>query len=112
MQQNIFVGNLSSAPKSQNNVTRFNLLANEYAGRDEGGAVKTRTVNMQFTAFGKTGESLANQGMVGDQIIVNYRIENNNYEKNGETIYSYNFIVERLEFGAPGKAKREKYSAT
>lgn len=108
MQQNIFIGNLTAIPKIQNGVAKFNLISNEYAGRDEKNVVKNRTVSIQFTAFGKTGEAIANHGMTGDQFIVNYRVENNNYDKNGETVYSYNFIVERIEFGAPGKAKREK----
>jgi len=47
--------------------------------------------------------------MKGDQLIVGFRIENNNYEKDGEIAYGFNFIVEDFQFGAPGKEKREHF---
>ena len=47
----------------------------------------------------------------GDQLIVDYRIENNNFQKDGEDVYGYNFVVEDFTFGAPGKEKREQFRA-
>jgi single-strand DNA-binding protein len=49
--------------------------------------------------------------MKGDQLIVDYRIENNNFQKDGEDVYGYNFVVEDFTFGAPGKEKREQFRA-
>ena len=44
----------------------------------------------------------------GDQLIVHYSLNNNNYEDGqGNTTYGYDFIVEEFEFGAPGAEKRE-----
>ena len=37
-------------------------------------------------------------------------VKPNTYEKNGETVYGYNFIVEDFAFGAPGKEKRDQFS--
>lgn len=115
MQVNVFTGNLAKAPTVNGSgdraVARFTLITNEYAGRDEAGQVRERSVSLQFTAFRAKAEAIARNAMRGDQLIVNYRIENNNYDKNGETVYGYNFVVEDFDFGAPGKEKREHFKA-
>lgn len=115
MQQNTFIGNLANSPTINGSgdraVSRFTLIANEYAGKDSTGAAKERAVSIQFTAFRAKAEAISKNAMKGDQLIVNYRVENNNYEKSGETIYGFNFIVEDFIFGAPGKEKREQFSS-
>jgi single-strand DNA-binding protein len=111
MQKNVFVGNLAKSPVMTNTgeraVTRFTLISNEYAGKDEEGAIRERTVSIQFTAFHKTAETIAQNAMVGDQLIVTYRVQNSHYEKDGKEVYGYDFIVLDITLGAPGKAKRE-----
>jgi len=114
MQKNVFVGNLAKTPTitgtSERAVARFTLIANEYAGKDhETGEARERSVSIQFTAFRSKAEAIAKNGMKGDQLIVEFRIENNNYEKDGEIAYGFNFIVEDFQFGAPGKEKREHF---
>lgn len=113
MQKNIFVGRLASAPALTNHgngtkVAKFRLLSDEYAGKDEGGDSKKETVGLNFTAFGERAQAIADHCREGDQMVVDYRIRNNNYEKNGETVYDFNFIVDQFEFGAPGQKKREE----
>ena len=115
MQSNVFVGNLAKAPTQTGSgdraVVKFTLISNEYAGRDQQtGEARERSVSIQFTAFRGKGEALAKNSAKGDQLIVTYRIENNDYGKNGETVYGYNFIVDDFQFGAPGKAKREQFN--
>jgi len=114
MQKNVFVGNLAKTPTitgtGERAVARFTLIANEYAGKDhETGEVRERSVSIQFTAFRSKAEAIAKNAMKGDQLIVEFRIENNNYEKGGEVAYGFNFIVEDFQFGAPGKEKREHF---
>lgn len=114
MQSNVFVGNLAKAAAvtgtGERAVCRFTLISNEYAGRDkETGESRERGVSIQFTAFRQNDEAIAKHAMRGDQLIVNYRVENNNYEKDGEDVYGYNFVVEDFSFGAPGKEKREQF---
>ena len=47
--------------------------------------------------------------MVGDQLIVEAQIANNNYkDKDGNERNDYSFHVREIEFGSPGKKKREK----
>ncbi|AIV73612.1 single-stranded DNA-binding protein [Pseudomonas aeruginosa] len=117
MQKNVFVGNLAKTPTitgtGDRAVARFTLIANEYAGKDrETGEARERSVSIQFTAFRGKAESIAKHAMRGDQLIVDYRVENNDYEKDGETVYGFNFIVEDFQFGAPGKEKREQFKAS
>jgi len=116
MQQCLFVGNLARAVALTGNgdraVARLTLISNEYAGKDKDtGDAMERAVSLQFTAFRAKAEALAKHAMKGDQLIVTYRIENNNYTKEGEDVYGYNFIVEDFAFGAPGKEKREQFKA-
>ncbi len=115
MQSAMFIGNLAADPALQSAdqlaYCRFTLIANEYAGKDAGsGGVRLRTVSVQFTAFQALAENFAKYARKGDQIIVGYHIENNNYEKDGAEIFTYNFVVERFQFGAPGKLKRKELS--
>ena len=115
MQKNVFVGNLARSVSvtgaGDRAVAKFTLIANEYAGKDKStGEAQERAVAIQFTAFRGKGEAIAKNAMKGDQLIVDYRVENNNYEKDGEAVYGYNFIVEDFTFGAPGKDKRDQFS--
>ncbi len=89
-------------------VAKFTLIDNEYAGKDATGAAKERTVAIQFTAFARRAEALGKNVQVGDQLIIEYRIANNNYtDKDGVEHYGFEFIVEDFTFGAPGAVKRE-----
>lgn len=114
MQVNMFTGNLAKAPVLTGNgeraVCKFTLISNEYAGKDESGTARERSVSIQFTAFRGKAEAIAKNAMKGDQLIVTYRIENNHYQKDGEDVYGYNFVLDDFAFGAPGKEKREQFS--
>lgn len=114
MQLNMFTGNLASAPvltgSGEGAFCKFTLISNEYAGKDGDGAARERAVSIQFTAFRGKGETIARNALKGDQLIVTYRIENNNYQKAGEDVYGYNFVIDDFTFGAPGKAKREQFA--
>ena len=114
MQKNIFVGNLAKFATlsgfNETAVSKFTLISNEYAGRDkQTGEIRERTVSIPFVAFRSKAEAIAQHALKGDQLIMTYRIEKNVFQKDGEDIYSYNFIVEDFEFGRPGKEKREQY---
>lgn len=117
MQHSSFLGNAVSAFEirgaGDSAVGNITLISNEYAGKDPvTNETKERSVSVQFTAFGKVAERLQKLVMKGDQLTVIYRIQNNNYEKDGVNHYGYNFIISDFELGAPGKAKREQYAKT
>ena len=107
------VGNLARNPelvaKTDTSYTRFCLVGNDYAGKDEEGAAKEVTTSVWFVAFGPLGEVLAHNARKGDQLIVEARVRANNWtDKNGEKQYDHSFIVDGFRFGAPGKLKREE----
>ena len=113
MQSSVFVGNVGKTPTlsgvGDRAVCHVVLLSNEYAGKDKTtGKARERTVSIRFTAFRGIAETIAKNVRLGDQIIVNYRVENNNYQKDGEDVYDYNFIINDFDFGAPGKEKRSE----
>ena len=110
------VGNLARNPelvaKNDTSYTRFCIVGNDYAGKDEEGGAREVTTSLWFVAFGAMGEALARNARKGDQLIVEARVRANNWtDKQGEKQYDHSFIVEGFRFGAPGKAKREERDA-
>jgi single-strand DNA-binding protein len=110
------VGNLARNPelvaKNDTSYTRFCLVGNDYAGKDEGGAAREVVTTLWFVAFGALGEALARNARKGDQLFVEARVRASNWtDKQGEKQYDHSFIVDGFRFGAPGKLKREEREA-
>jgi len=106
------VGNLAKNPelavKGDTTYTRFCLVGNDYAGKDEHGNAREVTTSLWFVAFESLGEAIAKNARKGDQLIVQAQIRSNNWtDKDGEKQYDYSFVVQNFRFGAPGRAKRE-----
>lgn len=109
----IFTGRVAATPeletRGETKVTRFRLIRNEYAGKDDNGEARERLVSIPFTAFGRLAEMLTEYVLVGDQLIVHASVRNNHYtDSKGVERYDYNFEVQDVEFGAPGQEKRKK----
>ncbi len=107
------IGNLAKNPeliaKGDVSYTRFCLIGNDYAGKDEDGSAREVFTSLWFVAFGGLGEAIAANARKGDQLILEARIRSNNWtDQQGEKQYDYSFIVEGFRFGAPGKVKREE----
>lgn len=112
----IFTGRAAVTPElethGETKVTRFRLIRNEYAGKDDNGERRERQVSVPFTAFGRLAERLAESVLVGDQLQVHAAIRNNNYtDGKGVERYDFNFEAQEVEFGAPGAEKRKKLAA-
>ena len=110
-----FTGRVASAPvltrPNGATICKFTLMRNEYTGKDEQGIEKPeRVVSIQFTAFDLKAENISKHVLEGDQIIIEARIENNNYSKEGVDQYGFNFIVSDFEFSAPGPKKRASFA--
>ena len=110
------IGNLAAGPelveKGDTVYTRFCLIGNDYAGRDDEGSAREVVTSLWFVAFGALGETIAKNARKGDQLIVDARIRANNWtDKQGEKQYDYSFVVQGFRFGAPGKTKREELGA-
>jgi len=105
------IGNLAANPelvsKGEMVFTRFCLVGNDYAGRDEEGAAREVVTSVWFVAFGPIGEALARNSRKGDQLIVEARVRANNWtDKEGAKQYDLSFNVEGFRFGAPGPQRR------
>jgi single-strand DNA-binding protein len=110
------VGNLAKHPelasKADTTYTRFCLVGNDYAGKDEQGNPREAVTSVWFVAFESLGEAIAKNARKGDQLIVQAHIRANNWtDKEGEKQYDYSYIVQSFRFGAPGKIKREELAA-
>src|ERR1700738_815176 len=110
------VGQLARTPelgaKGSTAFTKFCLVGNDYAGRDEEGAAREVVTSLWFVAFGGLGEALAKNARKGDQLMVTARVRSNNWtDKQGEKQYDHTFVVEGFRFGAPGPAKRAEFEA-
>jgi single-strand DNA-binding protein len=107
------IGNLARNPelvaKGDTLYTRFCLVGNDYAGRDEEGAAREVVTSVWFVAFGALGEAIAKNLRKGDQLIAQARIRDNTWtDKQGEPRYDHSFVVEGFRFGAPGPLRREE----
>jgi single-strand DNA-binding protein len=107
------VGNLAKNPeltvKGESSYTRFCLVGNDYAGKDEQGNAREAVTSVWFVAFESLGEAIAKNARKGDQLILQAQIRSNNWtDKEGEMQYDHSFVVQSFRFGAPGRAKREE----
>ena len=110
------IGNLAKDPelmtKADVTYTRFCLVGNDYAGKDDEGKTREAATSVWFVAFGGLGEVIAQNARKGDQLILQAQIRANNWtDKEGERKYDYSFVVQNFRFGAPGKIKREELAA-
>lgn len=108
------VGHLARNPevvaKGDVTYTRFCLMGNDYAGKDDGGAAREVTTSVWLTAFGALGDSIARHSRKGDQLVVEAQLRSSNWtDKQGEKRYDCSFVVQGFRFGAPGKIKREEF---
>src|ERR1700745_4283800 len=110
------VGNLARNPelvsKPERSYTKFCVVRNDSAGKNEKGAAKEVVTSLWFVAFGPMGEAIAHHARKGDQLILEAKVRASNWtDEQGEKQYDHSFIVQGFRFGAPGKQKREELDA-
>lgn len=98
MNTTIVIGRLTAEPESIKGCARFNIVVDN--GQDKDG--NALTTFLQITAFGKLADFVTKYCIKGKRYLVTAHIVNNNYEKNGQKVYSFSFIADRVEF-ADGK---------
>lgn len=103
MNKVVIVGRLSKDPEvrytqSQMAVARF-TVATDRAKRKESDNNQPAVDFIDVAAFGKTAEIIEKFFLKGKWILVEGRIQNNNYEdRHGNRVYSYKVIADRIEF--------------
>ncbi len=100
MNKIILKGNLSTEPENKTNdttaIARFNIAVNrKYTKQGE----EKKTDFFGITVFGKLAETVINYLHKGNQIVLEGRIENNNYQdKDGNMQYHNAIIMESFDF--------------
>lgn len=102
----ILIGNLArdnelkeaKSTKYVNNALAINKPAKEG---------KSNTIFVNFTAFGKTAELLAQYTGKGSKIALDGRVDVNTYEKDGKKHSSTVIIADRIEFLSSAKKEQE-----
>ncbi len=80
-------------------------------GRGEGENRGEEATAIQWTLWGKQAENAAQYLGKGSHIAVVGRVQNNNYERDGETVYTMAFTAEEIDYldtKAEGEAIRAK----
>lgn len=90
-------------------ITNLNVASTRRWTKD--GERQEATTWLRLTAFGKTAEILAQYAVKGTGIRARGRIDNNNYEKDGQMVYGFSFIIEDFEFLPGNKRADETASA-
>ena len=98
MNTTIVLGRFTAEPEGIKGGARFNIAVD--SGQDKNG--NQITTFLQVTAFGKLADFVMKWCQKGKRYLVTAHIINNNYEKNGQKVYSLSLIADRVEF-ADGK---------
>ena len=99
MNKAILIGRMTRDPESKNygeDKMKVNFTIAVDKRKKKGVEQEADFINL--TAWGKPAEIIETYARKGQQIMVEARIENNNYEKDGVKHYSFNFIVQEFEF--------------
>lgn len=114
MNKIIFMGRLCadvetrySAGENATCIAKFNLAVDKrFKRRDNPDAPTADFFNI--TAMGKLGEFCEKYLHKGTKVVVEGRVENNNYtNKDGQKVYGFQFIAENIEFAESKKAQEE-----
>lgn len=96
-----FLGRLTKEPEARYTeknmcVVRFTLAVNR--NKKDDGADFIRCV-----AFGKTAELIEKYMHKGSQLGFAGHVQTGSYEKDGQTVYTTDFVVDRMDFVGSGK---------
>lgn len=98
----VSVGRLVADPdvkvlSSKNTLVKFRLaVSNDYYDK-ESEAWVNQSDFFDFVLWGDRSASFADRVGKGDKILVEWRPRNNNYEKDGSTVYNNDFVVSSFQ---------------
>ena len=79
-------------------VTKATLVAISNSMRGSGDAREYQATAIQWTLWGPQAENAAAYLGRGSHVNVVGRLSNNNYVKDGETVYGWDFVVDEIDF--------------
>ena len=88
-------------PNTQSAVAKFSLAV------DDGYGDKKKTYFIPVTVFGKQAESCEKYLAKGRRVAITGRIVTGSYEKDGNKVYTWGVIADRVEFLEFGEKKEE-----
>lgn len=91
-------------------VAKGTLTAISNSRRGSGETREDEATSIQWTLWGLQAENAAEYLGRGSHVNVVGRLRNNNYEKDGETVYRLDFTAEEIDYldsRAEGEARRE-----
>lgn len=96
------MGRLTRDPETRTttsgtNVTAFSLAVGR-TWRSKDGNQEEATSFINCVAWGKTGDTIAKYLGKGDPLLVDGRLDQRSYDKDGETRYAYEVVVENFNF--------------
>lgn len=107
MNKIILMGNLTKAPEvrytqSGKAVARVGIGVSRFAKKGE----KPETDFFNLIAWEKTAEFFGRYLSKGSKVLIEGRLQNNNYEKDGVKHYNVDVIVEKVEFAGSKSEKK------
>lgn len=99
-------GHLAAAPEmtyvghGENRVARTTMvvISNKVSKNRETGLKTETTTRVRWTLWRQQAENAAKFLSKGSAVMIAGRVENNDYEKNGETVYQLEFTVEEIKY--------------
>ena len=79
-------------------VSKATLTAISNTRRGSGEAREEESTAIQWTLWGKQAENAAEYLGKGSHVNIVGRLRNNNYEKDGETVYGMSFTAEEIDY--------------
>ena len=102
---------LASVPGREGPIAKATLTAISNTRKGSGDNRGEEATAIQWTLWGKQAENAAQYLGKGSHVNVVGRVQNNNYDKDGETVYSMAFTAEEIDYldtKAEGDALRTK----
>lgn len=74
------------------------VISNKKTKNKKTGEIKERVTRVRWTLWREQAENAVKYLKKGSHVAIEGRLENNDYEKDGETIYEYNHVCEEIEY--------------
>lgn len=89
---------LESVPGREGRIAKATLTAISNIVRGSKDAREQEATAIQWTLWGAQAENAAEYLGRGSHVNIVGRLRNNNYEKDGETVYGWSFTVEEIDY--------------